>query len=185
MRKLAILLIFVPLLALVFASAVHGETLMASKDGLKKALAGTAKVGKVTLEPTPEEKKKLKDGWNVEDASATFYLGKAADGTTQKVAILITEPGKEGPITAVIAMTPDGKIEEMILLEFSEERGKPAKEASFLAQFKGKDHTHAFKLGKDCDGVAGATWTSTTMATICRRAAALYKVLVLDRAPAK
>lgn len=185
LRRADLLLIVLPLVALL-ARAVQAETLAQPKDALKAILAGGAKTTKITLVPSPDEAKKLKETWGVEDASAAFYLAKDAAGATVKAAILITHQGKEGPITAAIGLDgAKGSITEIILLDFSEERGKPAKEESFLKQFRGKDASQAFKLGKDVDGVAGATWTSETMASIARRAAALYKVLVLDRGSAK
>lgn len=186
LRKFGPLLIVLPLFVALLARAAAAEKLAEPKDALKSILAGVAKTTKTTATPTPEEAKTLKAKWNVDDGSASFYLGKDAAGATVKAAILITQPGKEGPITAAVGLEgAKGAITDLVLLDFSEERGKPAKEESFLKQFKGKDAGHAFQLGKDVDGVAGATWTSESMATIARRATALYKVLVLDRGGAK
>jgi Na+-translocating ferredoxin:NAD+ oxidoreductase RnfG subunit len=181
MRNCTLLRLFVPLCALLLAPPVRGETLSTPKDALKQLLGGAAKVFKLDVTATPDEAKQLKDGWNVQDASANFYLGKTADGATQSAAIIITDQGKEGPITAAVGLNAKGAIANIVLLEFSESRGKPAEEPSFLNQFKGKDATNRFKLGTDIDGVSGATYTSSAMASIARRATSLYKVLVLGR----
>lgn len=166
---------------LVSAAPARGDQLIAPNAALKQILAGGAKTTKLALTPTPAEAKKLKDGWNVADASAAFYQSKDAAGATLKSAILVTEPGKEGPITAAVGLDAKGSITDVVVIEFAETRGENAKEASFTSQFKGKAAGAPFKLGKDVDGIAGATWTSETMATIARRASALYKVLVLER----
>jgi Na+-translocating ferredoxin:NAD+ oxidoreductase RnfG subunit len=181
MRSATAVRLVLPLVALLLAPGVRGETLSTPKDALKQLLGGAAKTTKVTVTATPEEAKQLNDGWDVHDSSASFYLGKGADGATQSAAIIVTEQGKEAPITAAVGLNAKGAITDLILLEFSEDHGKPAREATFLRQFKGKDASTRFKLGKDIDGVSGATYTSTTMATIARRATALYKVLVLNR----
>lgn len=181
MSDTALLRFVVPLLALLLVPPAHGETLSTPKDALKQLLGGAAKVFKTDVTATPEEAKQLKDGWSVQDASANFYLGKMADGAIQSAAIIITEQGKEGPITAAVGLDAKGAVSNIVLLDFSESRGKPAKEQSFLNQFKGKDASNRFKLGTDIDGVSGATYTSTAMATIARRATSLFKVLVLGR----
>jgi Na+-translocating ferredoxin:NAD+ oxidoreductase RnfG subunit len=181
MRNSFLLRLVVPLIALLLAPSVRAETLSTPKDALKQLLGGAAKIFKSDVAATPEDVKALKEGWAVQDAAATFYLGKAADGTTQSAAIILTDQGKEGPITAAVGLNPKGAITNIVLLDFSESRGKPASEPPFLKQFSGKDASNRFKLGTDIDGVSGATYTSTAMASIARRATALYKVLVLGR----
>jgi len=168
-------------LALLTAASAFGETLMSSKDALKQLLSGSAKMSKLAVTPSADEAKHLKEKWDVTDGETTFYLGKDATGATAKAAVLITEAGKEGPITAAVGLDAAGKITEVLLLEFSEDHGKAAKEKAFLGQFKGKDSAAKFKPGTDVDGIAGATWTSTSISTIARRATALFQVLVLDR----
>jgi Na+-translocating ferredoxin:NAD+ oxidoreductase RnfG subunit len=167
---------------LMLVPSVHAEQLCTTKDALKHLLAPAPKLTKLTVTPTADEAKRLKEKWGVTDPTVTFYLGKDAAGATVTVALLLTEQGKEGPISAAISLGPTGKIAELMLLEFSEEHGKPAKEAAFLGQFKDKDSASKLKVGEDVDGVVGATWTSTSMATLARRSVALYQVLVLDRA---
>ena len=177
----SLLRLAVPLTALLLISSAHAETMSTPKDALKQLLGGAAKIFKSDVAATPDEVKQLKDGWAVQDASASFYLGKTADGAVQSVAIIITDQGKEGPITAAVGLNPKGAITNIVLLDFSESRGKPASEPPFLKQFTGKDASNRFKLGTDIDGVSGATYTSSAMASIARRATALYKVLVLGR----
>jgi Na+-translocating ferredoxin:NAD+ oxidoreductase RnfG subunit len=181
MRSNAPLPVLVSAFALLLAPAVHGEALSTPKDALKQLLGGAAKVFKTDATATPDEAKQLKDGWAVQDASATFYLGKSADGATQSAAVIVTDQGKEGPITAAVGLNAQGAITNIVLIDFSESRGKPASAPAFLKQFSGKDASNRFKLGTDIDGVSGATYTSAAMASIARRATALYKVLVLGR----
>jgi Na+-translocating ferredoxin:NAD+ oxidoreductase RnfG subunit len=181
MHNSLLLRLIVATSALVLVSPVQGETLSTPKDALKQLLSGAPKIFKTDVAATPADTKQLKDSWAVQDASATFYLGKTADGATQSAAIILTDQGKEGPITAAVGLDAKGAITNIVLLEFSESRGKPAEAPAFLNQFKGKDASNRFKLGTDIDGVSGATYTSNAMASIARRATALYKVLVLGR----
>lgn len=171
-------------LALLSPAVGRAEKLVETKDALKKLLAGTAKQAKLKVAPTPEEAKRLKDTWDVSDGETTFYLGKNESGGNDRIVVVLQESGKEGPIIAAIGMDGMGKVLDVVLTEFGEERGAPAKEPAFLSQFKGKDGLSKLKLGDDLDGVAGATWTSKAMTTLVRRAVALAKVLVVDRAGA-
>ncbi len=174
------------LIALLLAAPpmARAEKIAETKDVLKKGLAGTAKQTKVKATPTPEEAKLLKEKWDVSDGETTFYLRKDEAGANAKIVVVIAETGKEGPISGAVAMDGKGKVVDVMLIEFGEERGAPAKEPAFLSQFKGKDGLSKLKLGDDVDGVSGATWTSKSMTNLVRRAVALAKVLVVDRAGA-
>jgi len=178
--------LFFALFALLLAAppAARAEKIAETKDVLKKALAGTAKQTKSKVAPTPEEAKLLKEKWDVSDGETTFYLGKDEAGANARIVVIIAETGKEGPITGAVSMDGQGKVLDVLLTEFGEERGAAAKEAAFLKQFKGKDGLSKLKLGEDVDGVSGATWTSKSMTSLVRRAVALAKVLVVDRAGA-
>ena len=75
------------------------------------------------------------------------------------------EQGKWGPIHFICAIRPDGQVQEVSVLSYSENRGRPVAQKRFLKQFTGKSAKDPLRLRKDIDGVTGATISSRAMST--------------------
>ena len=57
---------------------------------------------------------------------------------------------------------------------FGEERGKPALSWSYLKQFIGKGPANSITIGKDIDGVTGASNTSRAVTSAVKKAVCVY-----------
>lgn len=144
--------------------------LVSLKDFLKTELSASAKVSKETFDLSADDKSKLAElAQNSEEKSFTFYYGKAADGKIEKSCTVVVQKGKEGPMSVGTCFNPNGLIESVTILGHEEERGKGISEQSFLKQFKSKKVSDAFVVGKDVDGISGATWSSNYVSEALRK----------------
>lgn len=89
-------------------------------------------------------------------AGYTFYIGSTG-GKIDGYAVILRETGKHLPITFLVAISPDGRIKDIYVMSFWEIRGGEVRERRFLRQYIGKKKTDALELGKDIDGISGAT----------------------------
>ncbi len=96
--------------------------------------------------------------------AALFLLGAALNlfrhrEPPHEGAILRTD-GYGGTITLDLVRTADGRIKSLSILGHNETPSYINDPERFLAQFNGKDTTNTIELGKDIDGITGATVTS-------------------------
>jgi len=113
----------------------------------------------------------------VEATSRTILLTGLVDGHVTGHAALIDEIGKHMPITFVVALAPDGSIRDMDVAVYRERIGGAVRNRSFLDQFKGKRRGDGLKIGKDIDGISGATLSAMAAERAARRALDLSKKL--------
>lgn len=84
------------------------------------------------------------------------YIGYGENGSVVGYVLLGAAKGYGGDVTAIVGMTPDGKITGVVLKAPDETPGLGANVSkdSFAEQFKGKDKV------EDYDAVSGATYSS-------------------------
>ena len=121
-------------------------------------------------------RKKLEQPSNLRfpEGAYTFFIA-TQDGKPAKYAVTINEIGKTEPITFMVGITPDGKVSEVVIMEFRENRGWEVKEKRFLNQFRGKTIRSAIRVDEDIINYAGATLSSKAVARGVKRA-----LLLLD-----
>ncbi|MGR3317603.1 MAG: FAD:protein FMN transferase [Candidatus Anammoxibacter sp.] len=107
---------------------------------------------------SPDEKKQLEDGLKREFDEDSFrvFIGKK-NGKTEKYAIITDEFGCFHPMTFVIAVKPDGIIDDVAVMIYRESRGKDVTRGRFLHQYKGKSIKNPIRLNKDIIHITGAT----------------------------
>ncbi|MEQ1877225.1 MAG: FMN-binding protein [Bdellovibrionia bacterium] len=173
---------FVNLLAAVFFCTVcsHAGEVVKFNDFLKSELSASSKTAKESFNLSDEQKTSLKSvAEDASDTSFTFYYGKAADGKIEKACAVVPQKGKEGPMSVGVCFGQDGLVSSIVVLAHEEERGKKAVEGNdFLKQFKGKNSSSPFRVGKDVDAVTGATVTSKALSEAVRKASFAYTQFV-------
>ena len=154
------------------------------KETLQKKGARSLKKRSLQLSEADLKAVQAKYGF-APNPSYTVYTGLDADKKPIGSAVQVSIQGKEGPLQLVVALDhTTGKIYNLAFTLFGEERGKPAAKKTFLQQFIGFDAKNQFKLGKDVDGVSGATWTSTSVTLAIQHAVGIFNYFILDPAPA-
>lgn len=93
------------------------------------------------------------------DKEFKFYIGKS-NGQILGYAVDHSVKGKWGLIHYILLINADGAVENLMVLEYGERRGKPVAKRRFLKQFFGKTIKNRIKLKKDIRGVSGATISS-------------------------
>lgn len=168
----------VALIVFLGLSTSWAKEIMTLKDFLNSELSGGAKMSKETFTLTDEQKKNLKSVASATDESFTFYYSKSAEGKTLVACNVLAQEGKEGPMTVGVCFHPDGLIKSVKVLNHVEDRGKNVDADSFLKQFSGKRVGSSFQVGKDVDGISGATISSKAVSESVRRASFGFKAFV-------
>ncbi|MCA9403417.1 MAG: FMN-binding protein [Candidatus Omnitrophica bacterium] len=99
------------------------------------------------------------------------------NGTPVGVAFEDTVVGKWGPIHYVVGLDTSGNVEEVVILDYYEIRGKPAAKRRFLKQYRGKGVSDPIRLRKDIDGVTGATITSRSLTDGVRKTVHIHSLI--------
>src|SRR6266481_9461834 len=103
------------------------------------------------------------------ESSYTFFIAGQA-GKAEKYAIQMNEIGKTEPITFMVGMSPEGKVTEVLIMVFRENRGWEVKEKRFLNQFRGKTLRSSIRVDEDIINYTGATLSSKAVARGVKRA---------------
>jgi Na+-translocating ferredoxin:NAD+ oxidoreductase RnfG subunit len=160
------------------AQVAKGNEVVSMKDALKEMLQnhGAATLKKVSVTVDAEKSKALAQTYGIETAGAyTVYQGIGADkSSVTGTVVIVNEEGKEGPLQVLIALNPDGQIYDLGFTVFGEDKGRSASTWGFLKQFIDKKAGDPFVLGKDIDGVSGATWSSTSVTSAVERGAVIF-----------
>lgn len=163
MKILFVLFIFIPWIT-------QAEERVSLKDFLKSELAGLPKTSKENFPLSPDQKAKLREIAPLsEESEFVFYYGKAEDGKIKKACTVVPQQGKEGPMNIGVCYLPNSTVSNVVILNAVEIRGQKALESSYLKQYQGKKVSAAFQIGKDVDGISGATWTSKAIAEALRK----------------
>lgn len=171
-KKMMALIVFLGM------STSWAKEVMTLKDFLNSELSGGAKMSKETFALSDEQKKSLKSVSGSADENFTFYYSKSAEGKTLVACNVLAQEGKEGPMTVGVCFHPDGLIKSVKVLSHVEDRGKGVDADSFLKQFSGKRASGSFQVGKDVDGISGATISSKAVSEAVRRASFGFKSFV-------
>jgi uncharacterized protein with FMN-binding domain len=108
-----------------------------------------------------------------ENDSVTFYFG-IKDGARTGVAVIEVQPGKWGPVTYIVALDLTGKVTNLAVMSYVEQRGRPISTRRFLNQFLNKTAQSPIQVGKDVDAVSGATISSRATAFAVKKVIVLY-----------
>jgi Na+-translocating ferredoxin:NAD+ oxidoreductase RnfG subunit len=92
-------------------------------------------------------------------------------------AIVMNEVGKSLPITFMVAILPDGQVDQVLLMQFREPRGNEVERAVFRDQYRGKSLPDPIRRGVDIRNVSGATMSVDAMSRGVKRALAFYSIL--------
>jgi len=89
-------------------------------------------------------------------------------------ALVLEEIGKTLPFRFLVAITPDGRVDQVLLLTYREPRGYEIEREAFRDQYRGKALGDPIRRGEDIRNVTGATLSVDSLSRGVRRALALY-----------
>jgi thiamine biosynthesis lipoprotein len=159
--------------AVMAAAAVPaaGEVYLNEAQALAIILGEKAVVRKErkTLDEALRTKLERSSNLRFPESSYTFFIATRA-GQAEKYAIQMNEIGKTEPITFMVGMSPEGKVTEVLIMVFRENRGWEVKEKRFLNQFRGKTLRSSIRVDEDIINYTGATLSSKAVARGVKRA---------------
>ena len=155
-----------------------GEVYLSEAQALAVILGERAVVRREqkTLDEALRAKLERSNNLRFPQGSYTFFIATQS-GQPEKYAIQISEIGKTEPITFMVGMSPEGKVTEVVIMVFRENRGWEVKEKRFLNQFRGKTLRNAIRVDEDIINYTGATLSSKAVARGVKRALLLFDAL--------
>ena len=91
-------------------------------------------------------------------------------------ALLLEEIGKTLPFRFLVAITPAGQVDQVLLLNYREPRGHEIERGAFRAQYHGKALADPIRRGQDIRNVTGATISVDSLSRGVRRALVLAEI---------
>jgi hypothetical protein len=82
--------------------------------------------------------------------------------------------GKHDLITYAVALTNEGKVRQVEILEYREAYGGEVRNARWRGQFVGRRHGDPVRVGADIQNISGATLSCTHLADGVRRLLSIY-----------
>ncbi len=98
-------------------------------------------------------------------------------GRNRQAIIIDRVLGKHEFITYAVAITPDGKIKGIEILDYRETYGYQIREPQWRRKFVGKNMEDPLKLDKDIPNISGATLSSAHVTNGVRRVLHIYEIL--------
>ena len=86
--------------------------------------------------------------------------------------------GKHEFIVFALALTAEGMVRQIEVLDYRESYGGQVREAGWRAQFAGKTAADPVRLGTDIRNISGATLSSKNLTNGVRRLLAFYEVVL-------
>jgi hypothetical protein len=106
----------------------------------------------------------------------TFYTARRGDSVVG-YAVIDTHTVRTLPETFLAVLTPEGAVDQVILLAFYEPK-EYMPPPRFLEQFKGRGLTGTWRVGRDLHGISGASLTARAIPQALRSILALYDVVI-------
>ena len=116
------------------------------------------------------------------DSGVKVYAGslrawKADDGYFFVDAVI----GKHDLITYAVALSADGGVRQVEILEYREAYGGEVRNAHWRGQFIGRRHGDAVQTGRDIQNISGATLSCQHVTDGIRRLLATYAIAIAAR----
>jgi Na+-translocating ferredoxin:NAD+ oxidoreductase RnfG subunit len=135
-----------------------------------------------TIRLTPEESKAIeqKSGAKVRDRESRIWLARKG---TNLLGLLVLDHvlGKHEVIEYAVAVSPEGTVQQVEILEYREHYGGEIRSAKWREQFKGKTAASKLKLNDDIYNISGATISCRNVTDGVRRVLATFEIVVRPR----
>jgi Na+-translocating ferredoxin:NAD+ oxidoreductase RnfG subunit len=164
----------VPIVAIAAPAAVHATVYM-SVEQAQQAMFPNQKLSARFHQLQPGEIGAIKKASGASPLSKQVQAWKAQDGGWF---ILDRVVGKHEFITYAVALSPDGAVKRVEILEYRETYGGEVRNAGWRQQFVGKKFGAPLTLGKDIKNISGATLSSRHIADGVRRLLATWQLVL-------
>ena len=138
-----------------------------------------------TLRYTPDQSRAIEKRSGVK--MPTRYRVWLAHGGDGVAGVLFVDQviGKHELIDYAVAITPEGAVRQVEILEYRESHGSEIRGVKWRAQFRGKTGEAALKLNKDIYNISGATMSCRHVTEGVKRVLATFEVVVRPALPVR
>jgi hypothetical protein len=162
--------------------------LLTQEDAVKRMFLTAEKVESETKTLTPAQLGTLssklggklysiKKPAGANEAQYTFYFGMKG-GKRASMAIIEEQEDKWGPLQFIIVIDlATKKVENMAMMKYMDGRARTLSNRTFLKSFFGKGLSDPLTIGKDIDGVSGATVSSEMLCFMVKKGLLLRDIL--------
>lgn len=139
---------------------------------------------KTTVRLTPEQVKQIEQqsGVKVRIPFLTAHAAKK-DGAILGVLLLDFVIGKHEIIDYALALSPEGKVQQVEILAYRESYGHEIRGKNWRAQFAGKTAADKLRNNDDIHNIAGATMSCSHVTEGIRRLLATFEIAVKPALP--
>ena len=161
------------------APSVAQATVYMSVEQAQQAMFPGAKFIDRSTAITDPQRKIIARASGTGDVPRTQRLWEARNGSGRAGWLILDRViGKHEFITYAIALTSDGTVKRVEILEYRETYGGEVRNARWRQQFVGKHFGSRLKLGGDIQNISGATLSSRHITDGVRRVLATYQLLL-------
>ncbi len=107
----------------------------------------------------------------------SLRVWKAADGYFFVDAVV----GKHDLIDYAVALTAEGKVRQIEILQYREAYGGEVRNSHWRAQFVGRHHGDPIQIGQDIQSISGATLSCQHLTDAVRRLLSTYAIAIAGR----
>jgi len=158
------------------AAPLSAQVFSSQEQALRTVFGAEAEIGAATWQLAPEERQALEASSGLRFRESAYRIHKARrKGQVAGYALVMDEIGKSEPITFLVAVSPEFRVQDVVILVFRESRGWEVREPRFTRQFRGKRSSDAFRVNQDILNYNGATLSSKAVARGTKRALLLVE----------
>jgi Na+-translocating ferredoxin:NAD+ oxidoreductase RnfG subunit len=163
-----------PVAALTLPAGAHA-TVYLTVEQAQSAMFGGQALTASFRQLQPDQIAAIKRASGVGPLSKELRAWRAKDGGWFIVDRVV---GKHEYVTYAVALTSDGAVRRVEILEYRETYGGEVRDPAWRQQFVGKRFGSALQLGKDIKNISGATLSSRHVTDGVRRLVATWQVVL-------
>lgn len=168
-----------PAAAVAFAPAPASATVYLSIQAAQQALFPGARFVPHDLAFTPDQRKAIARASGAGSFDKIQRVWDVRSGNARAGWFMVDRViGKHEMITYAVALTPDGAVKRVEVLEYRETYGGEIRNPAWRQQFVGKRFGSGVQLGKDIRNVSGATLSSKHVTDGIRRLLVTWQLLL-------
>jgi hypothetical protein len=129
---------------------------------------------------SPDQKKIIEEriGWHFPEITFDTFVGKT-NGKIDGWAFIQNTIGKHKPMTYMVGVDSEGKVNNVEVLVYRESRGSEVRTSRFNYQYEGKTPYDPIRINRDIINISGATMSVRSMSAGVKRVLVLVEELFL------
>jgi len=165
--------------AVIAAAAPVSATVYLTIQAAQRAMFPGARFVEHDLAFTPDQRKAIARGSGVGSFDKVQRVWDVRSGNGRAGWFIVDRVlGKHEMITYAVALSPDGTVKRVEILEYRETYGGEVRNPNWRQQFVGKRSGSQLQLGKDIRNISGATLSSRHVTDGIRRLLVTWDLLL-------